>query len=102
MRLRNSPSTNQHVRELLLVDDQPILRAGLAHLIGREGDLKICAQTNNIPRALAAIGTLRPDLVIIDIALKHGNGVDFVKKIKALYPDTPVLVLSMQDEALFA
>ncbi len=87
---------------MLLVDDHPILREGFARLIDQEVDLKVCAQADNATRALTAISTLKPDLVVVDIALKGTNGMELIKKIKALHSEVPVLVLSVLDEALFA
>jgi len=87
---------------LLLVDDQPILREGFARLIDQEADLKVCGQADSPTRALAAISTLKPDLVIVDIALKGMAGLELIKRIKAVHLDVPVLVLSVLEEALFA
>ena len=101
IRLRNG-HVKRRCRQLLLVDDHPILREGFARLIDQESDLKVCGQADGGPRALSAISTLKPDLVVVDIALKGSNGMELIKKVKALHPDVPVLVLSVMDEALFA
>lgn len=89
-------------RRLLLVDDHPILREGFAHLIDREPSLKVCAQSDNATQALDDIAAQKPDLVIVEVALKGINGIELIKRIKILNPQLPVLVLSAQDEALFA
>jgi DNA-binding NarL/FixJ family response regulator len=89
-------------RRLLLVDDHPILREGFAGLINQEPDLKVCGQPDDSANALNDIAALKPDLVIVDIALKGINGIELIKRIKALDGELPVLVLSVQDEALFA
>jgi len=78
------------------------LREGFARVIDHEPDLKVCSQADNALKALKDIACLKPDLVIVDIALKGTNGIELLKRIKALYPEVPVLVLSVQDEALFA
>ncbi len=101
MRLRNDHG-RRRCRQLLLVDDHPILREGFARLIDQEADLKVCGQADNATRALTAISTLKPDLVVVDIALKGMNGLELIKRIKALHSEVPVLVLSVLDEALFA
>jgi DNA-binding NarL/FixJ family response regulator len=90
------------VHRLLLVDDQPILREGFAHLLDQEQDLKVCGQADSAAGALKAITALRPDLVTVDVVLKGMNGIELVKQIRALHPMLPVLVLSMLDEVLFA
>jgi len=87
---------------LLLVDDHPILREGFAHLIDREPTLKVCAQSDNAAQALDDIASQHPDLVIVEIALKGINGIELIKRIKSVNSQLPVLVLSAQDEALFA
>jgi DNA-binding NarL/FixJ family response regulator len=93
---------SHRVQKLLLVDEQPILRDGFAHLINLESDLQVCGQADNAHAALTFIGVQRPDLVIVDIDLKGSNGIELIKRIKAFDPGLPVLVLSVQDEALFA
>src|SRR5262245_15801610 len=89
-------------RRLLLVDDHPVLREGFAYLIEREPSLKVCGQADNAGQALSEIAAQNPDLVIVEIALKGINGIELIKRIKVLHPHLPVLVLSAQDEALFA
>ena len=98
---RIDPERKQ-IRGLLLVDDHPILREGLAHLINREGDLKVCGQADTLPKALSAVKELKPELVIADIALKGGNGLELIKAILGLDSELPILILSVLDEALFA
>ena len=89
-------------RQLLLVDEQPILREGFAHLIALQNDLKVCGQADNVAKALSEIAARGPDLVILDIALQGMNGIELIKRIQSLHPQLPVLVLSVLDEALFA
>lgn len=101
MRVRNIPAPRKQLQQLLLVDDHPILREAFARLIDQEPDLKVCGQADNATDALAGIAEHRPDLVIVDIALKGVNGIELIKRIKAMQPEVPVLVLSVQDEALF-
>jgi DNA-binding NarL/FixJ family response regulator len=102
MATNHSNSIKRSVHRLLLVDDQPILREGFAHLLDQEGDLKVCGQADSATGALKAITALRPDLVTVDVVLKGMNGIELVKQIRALHPMLPVLVLSMLDEVLFA
>ena len=87
---------------VLLVDDHPILRKGLAQLINQDPRLAVCGEAEDAPQAIKAIETLLPDLVIMDISLKLGNGIELLKTVKPHFPDLPVLVLSMHDEALYA
>ncbi len=87
---------------VLLVDDHPVLRKGLAQLINQDPRLAVCGEAEDAPQAIKAIETLLPDLVIMDISLKLGNGIELLKTVKPHFPDLPVLVLSMHDETLYA
>jgi DNA-binding NarL/FixJ family response regulator len=95
-------STKKNSMRLLLVDDHPILRQGLAQLINQEKDLVVCAETSTAHAALEAIAVHKPDLCVIDISLEGSNGIELLKNIKARFPKLPVLVLSMHDESLYA
>ena len=87
---------------VLLVDDHPILRRGLAQMINAEPDLMVCGEAEDAPKAFEAAGALQPDIAIVDISLKTGNGIELIKNLKARYPDLPTLVLSIHDESLYA
>ena len=86
----------------LIVDDHPVVRRGLAQLIDREPNLQVCGEAGTVREALQAVADLDPDVVVVDVVLKSGSGIELVKDIKARRPDLPVLVLSMHDESLFA
>ena len=97
------PAINRKPKtKVLLVDDHPILRAGLGKLINQEADMMICGEAEDGPTAFDLAGTLNPDIAVIDISLKGSNGIELVKNLKARYPDLPTLVLSMHDESLYA
>ncbi|MHC5055936.1 MAG: response regulator transcription factor [Planctomycetota bacterium] len=87
---------------ILLVDDHPIVRQGLTRLIDGEPDLLVCGEASDIRGAIDALASADPDLVVVDITLDDGSGIQLVKDIKARDRDLPVLVLSMHDEMLFA
>jgi len=84
------------------VDDHPIVRHGLAELIGRQPDLELCGEAPDASEALRQVETTRPDLAIIDISLDGDNGIELIKQIKALYPGVKMLVSSIHDETTFA
>jgi len=88
-------------RTILIVDDHPIVRQGLAQLINQESDLVVCGQAEDAHDAILAIRKYDPDLVIVDISLKDTSGVELIKDLKVQYPDLPVLTLSMHDEAIY-
>jgi len=89
-------------KTILIVDDHPTLRRGLAALIDSEPDLAVCGEAATYPEALAAIPERQPDLVIVDLALGKGDGLDLVKEMQKRHPAIPALVLSMHDEAVYA
>ncbi len=85
-----------------LVDDHPMVREHLTALLRREPDLEVCGEAGDAPTALSLINRQGPDLVILDISLKHSHGLELLKDLKELRPKLPVLVLSMHDEAIYA
>jgi DNA-binding NarL/FixJ family response regulator len=89
-------------QQVLIVDDHSVLREGLAMVINQEPDLLVCGEAADVPEALQAVAALQPDAVIVDLSLTSGSGLEFIKDIKAQYPDVAMLVLSLHDEALYA
>lgn len=87
---------------IFLVDDHAMFREGLRQLIDREPDLAVCGDAADAAAALAALAESLPDLVITDISMPGMSGMELIKQLKNLYPDLPVLVVSMHDEALYA
>ena len=92
----------QSKRTILIVDDHPIVRQGLALLINREPDLRVCGDAEEAGAALRRIDELRPDLVVVDISLNGPDGLDLLKSVRLQHPNLPVLILSMLDESLYA
>jgi DNA-binding NarL/FixJ family response regulator len=99
--MENDPEPHRKAA-VLIVDDHPIMRSGLAQLIAQEDDLELCGEAEDVHGALKAIEELEPDLAIVDIALKEGSGIELIKDIKVRWPKLPVLVLSMHDESFYA
>lgn len=87
---------------VLVVDDHPIVRQGLALLINREPDLTVCGEAQDARMAMQSISTTRPDILVVDISLNGPDGLDLLKDIRSRYPDLPVLILSMHDESIYA
>lgn len=87
---------------ILIVDDHPMVREGLAARISTQSDLHICGETDNIRDALLLVDQQRPDLAIIDISLKDGHGLDLIKQIRLRDERVKMLVSSMHEESLFA
>ncbi len=89
-------------RRVLVVDDHPIVRHGLKQMIDAEPDLVVCGEAQSDREARAAIRELAPDVMIVDVSLAQGDGMDLVREVHAQRPDLPMLVLSMHDEAIYA
>jgi DNA-binding NarL/FixJ family response regulator len=89
-------------RAVFVVDDHPLLRQGLALLINQQHDLEVCGEAEEAQAAMHAIAQRKPDILIVDISLNGPDGLDLLKNIRILYPDLPVLILSMHDEAIYA
>lgn len=87
---------------VLLVDDHPIVRQGLAMLINAEPDLMVCGEASTGAEALQLVRTTQPDLVMIDISLEDRSGVELIREIRAMAGELPMLALSMHDESLYA
>lgn len=87
---------------ILIVDDHPLVRRGLRELIQNEPDLEVCGDAAGATEALQMLDATNPDLVIIDIFLKEGHGIELIKQIKARNERVKMLVSSMHDEALYA
>ena len=87
---------------ILLVDDHPVVRDGLAESINHEPDLTVCATAEDRQEALKAVETTKPDLAVIDLMLKSSSGLELIKDINARWPKLLILVVSMHDETLYA
>jgi DNA-binding NarL/FixJ family response regulator len=87
---------------ILVVDDHAIVREGLSLLINQELDLVVCAKAENAEDALDSLETEEIDLAIVDISLEGRSGLQLTEQIKSRYPNLPVLILTMHDEALYA
>jgi DNA-binding NarL/FixJ family response regulator len=100
--MNTSNNSNQQAARILIVEDHPVVRRGLVDLINGEPDLHVCGEADDAPAAIQLLGQARPDLVLIDISLKRGNGIDLVKQIKARDSQIKLLVTSVHDESLYA
>lgn len=96
----NNPSPSR--QKVLLVDDHPMTRAGMAQLISRQPDLTVCGEAGNPAEALSQIEQYRPDLLVTDLTMPGRSGMEFLKDVLALHPTLPVLVVSMHDELIYA
>jgi DNA-binding NarL/FixJ family response regulator len=87
---------------VLVVDDHPIVRQGLALMINQEPDLAVCGEAEDMHFALTTITAIKPDIVIVDISLNGPDGLELLKHVRQISPTLPVLILSMHDESVYA
>lgn len=98
---RSKPS-NGKVKRVLIVDDHPVFREGLAQIIAGEHDLTVCGQVGSARQGVEGTAHFKPDVVLLDVTLPDRSGLEVIKQIRAAHPGVKVLVVSMHDEALYA
>ncbi|HEX6397449.1 MAG TPA: response regulator transcription factor, partial [Steroidobacteraceae bacterium] len=89
-------------RQILIVDDHPIVRQGLRRMFEAEPDLAVCGEADSEPAAREAIRARKPDIVVVDLSLERGDGIELVRQMHAEMPELRMLVLSMHDETIYA
>jgi len=99
--MKGNPSSPARATQILVVDDHPIIREGLTHLLNLQEDLHVCCAAGSTEEALAVM-TCQLDMAIVDLSLQSNSGLDLVKTLRQRYPKLAILVLSMHDETLFA
>ncbi|EDY16636.1 two component transcriptional regulator, LuxR family [Chthoniobacter flavus Ellin428] len=97
----DAPAPESRPWKVLLVDDHPVVRDGLAQRIALEPDLSVCAACESVSRALREVTVHHPDLAVVDLSLPSGHGLDLIKEIHARYPEVRLLVFSMHDEQTY-
>jgi DNA-binding NarL/FixJ family response regulator len=102
MTLSTKARTRQGKHQVFLVEDHPVTREGLSHLINYQTDLWVCGQTGMAGAALTEIAALKPDLVIVDISLGGTSGIELIKDLVRRDFTLRILVLSAHDESLYA
>jgi DNA-binding NarL/FixJ family response regulator len=95
---QNTPKKSK----VVIVDDHPIVRQGLAELINDQADLVTCGEAESPPQAIKVIAETRPDVAVVDISLAAGDGIELCRQVREQWPEMAILVMSMHDEALYA
>ena len=84
--------------KLILVDDHPLFREGIAARLSMNDNIEIIAEADNGRQLLEQLKTLQPDIVMMDISMPEINGMDALEIIKEKFPNLKVIILSMHDE----
>ncbi len=91
-----------HLKSILLVEDHPLMRAGLALMINRQPNLQVAGEAGSPGEAFALLAGLRVDLIVTDISMPGSGGIEFIKDLQVQYSTLPILVFSMHDEEIYA
>ncbi len=97
-----APPAAKTKTRVFVADDHPFLRVGLTHLINKEPDMVVCGEAETVAAVRSGVEKEKPDLLLTDLCLGDADGLELIKGLKAQFPDLPILVLSQQDETLFA
>ena len=99
---RKNPEPKPVAVRILIVDDHPVVREGLAMHLASLPELEVCGEAEDVPGALALLASTRPDVAIIDISLKNGNGLELIRRMKDHHSAVRILVWSMYPDSLYA
>ena len=102
MTKRPAPATTPAPVKILIVDDHPSVREGLALRISLHADLEVCGEADSEEQAITLVKQLKPELVLVDISLKSGHGLELIKRIRSMDPGVKMLVISGFQESLYA
>src|SRR5437016_4316546 len=98
---RPAPPNTNGKRRVLVVDDHPLVRDGLARVLSQQKDLVCCGEAGTVAETFAGVAAHRPALVILDLRLKGEDGLELIKSLKVRFPDLLMLVLSQHGERVY-
>ena len=82
---------------VFVIEDHPLMRRSIVEAIERETDLTVCGQAEDAQEALAAIESLRPDIVLTDLQLKSSSGLELIRSLREQAPALPIIATTMFD-----
>lgn len=97
-----SQRSDRRTTRVLIVDDHPIVRQGLRLMLDGEDDLCVCGEADGMTQAIQLFLETNPDVVIADISLENGSGIELVKELMTHDSNLKILICSMHEESLFA
>ena len=99
--IKDQHETSPGIKRILIVDDHPVVRQGLAQFINLEPDLEVRAEAGTAKEAIEAVEKQKFDLAIVDMLLENTTGVQVTEKIRLRFPNLPVLIFSMSDDLYY-
>lgn len=102
MPARNCKNNLVKRAKILLVDRHPVCCEGMESILRRDESIVVCGHANDAASALSAVARLKPALVITDMDLPGKSGIELLRDLRTAHPELPVLVLSVQDESVYA
>lgn len=105
MTLAETMPSKSKKNDVMIIDDHPIVRQGIAQLINRENDLRVCCEAGSADQALEELAKCTcssPDIALVDMSLPGISGLELVKILRSRMPEMHILVVSMHDESLYA
>ena len=98
----NPQEQSQKKSRIVIIEDHPVLSSGLRQLVDNQPDLACVGVADNVLDAKQLVDDRKPDLAVLDLRLKGGDALDFIKTLRVEHPEVKVLVLSQYDELIFA
>jgi DNA-binding NarL/FixJ family response regulator len=98
----SAPAPRPGPRRIMIVDDHPLMRAGLIQLIQKQSGMEVCAEAGSPIEAMQLLPKCNPDLILVDISMKGASGLEFIRDVAAVHGQIPMLVVSMHDEKVYA
>lgn len=86
---------------VFLVDDHELARQGVRKILDADGSIRVIGESTRSLEAISSISQLQPDVVILDIRLEQGSGIDVSRALRDLVPDTKILVLTAYDDEVY-
>lgn len=87
---------------VLVADDHSVVRQGLIEIVEGQPDMQVVAQADTGRKVLKQLGRIRPDLLILDITMPEGGGLEVLRELQDSHPDLPILILSVHSEDQYA
>lgn len=95
-------SLKKNAFRIIVIDDHPVLRQGIAQLIREQEEFQVVGEADDTKKAITLVQQTKPDGIVLDVSLKGASGIEAAKDIKAIYPRAKILMLSMHDENIYA